>query len=52
MKECFYSPNTELIVVGMHPYHLASEFMSSIVITVCILPLADAGVNSYQLHCH
>ncbi|KAI3359074.1 hypothetical protein L3Q82_002565 [Scortum barcoo] len=44
VKERLCTPDIELLAVGMRPYYLPREFMSTIVIAVYIPPSADAAV--------
>ncbi|XP_036944052.1 uncharacterized protein LOC119013532 [Acanthopagrus latus] len=44
VKERLCTPDIELLAVGMRPYYLPREFMSTIVIAVYIPPSADAAL--------
>ncbi|XP_075955445.1 uncharacterized protein LOC142957475 [Anarhichas minor] len=50
VKECFCSPDIELLAVGMRPYYLPREFTSAIVVAVYVPPSADAEKAVDTIH--
>lgn len=50
VKECFCSPDIELLVVGMRPYYLPQEIMYGIAVSVYIPLSADGEAACDVIH--